>query len=415
MKEYNFFVNTLQESLINCTTKPKLEWQNDALKLVNGYASDELRRLIPIDKRKAYGAFFTDSLLAEKIIDDSEIVYPENATFYDPACGAGNLLLAACNTIKKRRLTKSFYRGTDLHESFIAASILRLEINNLLNDSHNSNKDYELRTSDGLKKNEFYKQATHIITNPPFNLTVPIEKPKWSNGKVSAAALFIDKIIEFSNPGVTIIAILPDVLRSGTRYEKWRKMVEYNCDLIKIELLGQFDKYADVDVFCLKAIKKNAPNDTTQSVDFWKTNNVDLKSSLDSLFNISVGTVVDNRDKHEGKKLPYIVSRGLVGWKEYKKFDKFRLHYGKSVDSPFVVIKRTSRLGDKYRTVASLINTNQPVFVDNHLIILKPKSGLLIDCKFILKKLQEVEVSNWINNQIRCRHLTVKVIAKIPL
>ncbi len=89
-----------------------------------------------------------------------------------------------------------------------------------------------------MKSNEHYDKATHIIVNPPFNLVSTTENLACSQGKVSSAALFIDKIVQNINPGTSIYAILPDVLRSGSMYEKWRQMVQQNCTTETAKLLG---------------------------------------------------------------------------------------------------------------------------------------------------------------------------------
>ena len=65
--------------------------------------------------------------------------------------------------------------------------------------------------------------------------------------------------------------------------------------------------------------------------------------------------------------------------------------------------------------MATIINTHQPSYVDNHLIILKPKSGLLRDCKTALQILKDQRTDDWLNESIRCRHLTVKIVKQIPV
>lgn len=133
------------------------------------------------------------------------------------------------------------------------------------------------------------------------------------------------------------------------------------------------------------------------------------------MFDVCVGPVVDNRDPHEGTIRKYIVSRGLEGWSETKDVPLNRKHKGKSFSSPFVVIKRTSRASDPHRAIATIINMPNPVYVDNHLIVLKPKSGTLKDCFKALEIFKDKRTDDWINDQIRCRHLTVKIASKIPL
>lgn len=426
MNGYNQFIDKLKIDLKSYLSTPKEIWDEMAAKYVNGLAADELRRLITIETRRQYGAFFTDSLLAKKVLKYLNPSFSSNSFIYDPASGAGNLLIAVSDYIEELHINLNWENhllGTDIHNEFVEATKLRLITNYLLKHPFSSlseykaqnNKHYSIIKADGLIKNEFYEKATHIVVNPPFNQVITDEKLNWSKGKVSAAALFIYKIIQNSNPGVSIAAILPDVLRSGSRYEKWRFMVAKECIIEKTKLLGQFDEYADVDVFAISLTKRQ--KSITRSVKSARLalKNIDHTKTLEDLFDICVGPVVDNRDEKEGPSHSYIVSRGLKGWSIQKEINLNRKHQGKTFNSPFVVIKRTSRMGDSHRAVATIINVPNPVFVDNHLIILHPKSGALKDCWKALAVLKDSRTDNWLNDKIRCRHLTVKVVLKIPI
>ncbi len=420
---YNQFVNKLKIDLKNFPSTPKKLWKEKAIKNVNGFAADELRRLVGIETRRQYGAFFTDSLLAKKVLEFLKPIINKNSIIYDPACGAGNLLIAIMNYASESNINLAWEKhlfGTDIHNEFIDAAKLRLITNEILLNHNNIsseyasaiNKKYSLLTADGLLKNKFYEKATHIIVNPPFNQIVFDEKVNWAAGKISAAALFIDKIIKNSNPGVSITAILPDVLRSGTRYEKWRNMVENECKIEEEILLGQFDKYADVDVYALQLTKRKKIRVKKNTKEFGNANS---SATIKDLFDICVGPVVDNRDIHKGESLGYIISKGLENWEQKKEFNLMRKHKGKSFKSPFIVVKRTSRMSDLSRAKATIINISSPVYVDNHLIILKPKSKSITVCRKILNLLKAKKTNQWINEKIRCRHLTVKIIKDIPL
>jgi len=410
MKDYIQFVDQLKHHLSIPEKKNSSKWKLKAGSFVDGLASEELRRLVDLETRRQYGAFFTSSETAKALLSEAQMDYSGSCIFYDPAVGAGNLLIAARNAAAKTASQVTLL-GTDLHEEFIAAASLRHQINEALNDDQ-VNCNIELDVADGLQDNEFYRRATHIVTNPPFHQLTADKEVDWAIGKVSAAALFIDKTINFITPGTVILAILPDVLRSGSRYERWRKMVEHKCSIQNISMLGQFDKHTDIDVFSLLLIKRTI-YDKSPNLS-WKPD-VENRTCIADSFNVSVGNVVDNRDLQEGPELPFLVSRGLESWKEINTVNRLRKFKGRSIDSPFLVIKRTSRMGDKYRAAATIINVHSPVYVDNHLIVVCPKTGKLSDCKKLLKKLQSEQVNDWINQQIRCRHLTVKVVSKIPI
>lgn len=419
---YKKFVDFLKSELSSFYSAPEEEWRSKATKCVNGLASLELRRLVNLETRRKYGTFFTDSVLARQVLNFLKPDFTKTSIVYDPACGAGNLLICVANYLFDKKINlegNGLLLGTDIHEEFIEAAKTRLLMNELLLAQDNLTQfsnfyksQFSIQLANSLQPNEFYNKATHIVINPPFNLMLPDEKLSWSRGKVSAAALFLDKVIEHVNPGTSIYAILPDVLRSGTRYEKWRNIIAQKCNSGKAKLLGQFDKHTDVDVFAIKLTKKKKTSFAIKpTVDTSKK----PQRTIDDIFHVCVGRVVDYRDPHEGKRRGYVVSKGLKGWTENRRINLKRKHKGKAFESPFVVIKRTSRKGDAQRAVAAIINTPGPVYVDNHLIILKPKSGTLKDCYMALSNLKMTKTDFWLNDKIRCRHLTVKVVSKIPV
>ena len=421
MKEYKQFVNLLESKLQSFLKEPKVNWKDTALKYVDGFAADELRRLVKLKTRRENGTFFTESVLGKKVLSLLRPDFNKDSTVYDPTCGASNLLISVADYVRKENNIQNFecrLLGSDIHIEFVEASRIRLQMNQLIYGTDRKNRkifEKNIIQADGLLPNKFYQRATHIIVNPPFNLLTSNNQLTWAKGKVSAAALFVDKIIQYSNAGASILAILPDVLRSGTRYEKWRELVDQSCIVEKVKLLGQFDKHADVDVFALKLTKRTEITTISGTNTKWQSNNNNNGKTLSDLFDICVGPVVDNRDPHEGNSLKYIVSRGLVGWSETSDVNLTRRYQGKSFASPFVVIKRTSRMGDTHRAEAAVINTPNSVYIDNHLIILKPKSGKIADCRKAVNFLKDKKTDDWLNKEIRCRHLTVKIVSKIPI
>ncbi|MES2701887.1 MAG: N-6 DNA methylase [Bacteroidota bacterium] len=413
MKEYRQFVDELNRLINGYSKTAESNWKKDAAKYVNGLASERLRNLVPLSNRRACGAFFTMDELASRVLQAHQLKFEKKAIFYDPACGAGNLLIAVRNyyAASSKKLNIQV-RGTDIHEEFINATNLRLRIWELYERGKVVDYSSNVAVCDGMKDNTFYQLATHVVVNPPFNQMDSPVNLQWASGKVSAAAVFVDAIIENIRPGTQIVAILPDVLRSGSRYHKWREHISAACTIDTVNLLGQFDKHADVDVFSILLTKKKSGS----PADLSKWNNaVTAQTVISDLFNVTVGPVVDNRDLHTGVLRPYIVSKGLQNWIEIGDRLQTRQHSGKAIESPFVVIKRTSRHGDGHRALGTLINIPEPVYVDNHLIILKPLSGLLQDCQQLLDVLQRQSTNQWIDEQIRCRHLTVNVIKNIPV
>jgi len=88
---------------------------------------------------------------------------------------------------------------------------------------------------------------------------------------------------------------------------------------------------------------------------------------------------------------------------------------GPAFNPPFVVIRRTSRPGDKFRAVGTAILGAKPVAVENHLIACTPKDGSVETCRVLLRQLRKPETNDFLNRTIRCRHLTVSSVKHLPL
>src|SRR4051794_20716637 len=69
---------------------------------LNGEASRELRRRVPLKLRRASGAFFTGSDLAAQLLALSRVRKIQPRRYYDPTCGAGDLLLQVARRLPRR-------------------------------------------------------------------------------------------------------------------------------------------------------------------------------------------------------------------------------------------------------------------------------------------------------------------------
>ena len=87
---------------------------------------------------------------------------------------------------------------------------------------------------------------------------------------------------------------------------------------------------------------------------------------------------------------------------------------GRVFSPPFVVVRRTSRPGDKHRALGTIINNARPVAVENHLLVLLPKDGTVKACRELLRVLRKPQTTQWLDQYIRCRHLTVSALADLP-
>ncbi|MDL2122782.1 MAG: N-6 DNA methylase [Deltaproteobacteria bacterium] len=396
--------------------------------ILNGETTLALQRLVPINVRKKAGIFFTSTILSDKVADHLAPILRTGVKLIDPACGAGNLLLACakylpsgCNLQDTLKIWSNHILGYDLHYEFIRAAQLRLTF---LAASIHPDETITLahlqpaNIFKGLKVGDVFahtpvKQNVCMIVNPPFGYMQAPEDCQWAAGKIQIAGWFLEKLLRTAPEGQHVVAILPDVLRSGTRYRKWRNMLSALCVSIDIELAGRFDTNTDVDVFILHAVV--GIDDTGQLQ--WpipRLHNRETRHIISDFFDVHVGSVVPHRDSLEGPSYPYIHARMAPAWQTIDHISEERPCRGTVFFPPFVVVHRTSSPSDKNRCVATIVNEKRKVAVENHLLVLLPHDKSLQSCKQLLEVLKSPQSSEWLNERIRCRHLTVVALRELP-
>lgn len=377
-----------------------------------------------INSLRDLGIFFTGEELSAECAKIIASTLNEHSKVIDPCCGAGNLLVAltkflpVCKTLTET-LAKwnSLLHGFDLIEDFVDAAKIRIIFQALNRGVHIDEKNLQenmkiltnIKCKNGLDDDVSQDAFSHVLINPPYNQSLLKEYKYWSGGKVNLAAVFVDKYITDAKKGMHIVAILPDVLRSGTRYEKWRCAIDQLVSG-EIKLKGRFDKKTDVDVFILNGFINNVNLGLN-----WVSEKKKYQQ-LSDYFSVSIGKVVPYRDPQEGEPHAYIYPGLLNSWDEIDSNDiaSIRRHRSIPVLPPFITIKRTSSPKDKNRAGAHLIYGSKPVYVENHLIVIKANDDNITKYKKLLDHLKSAEVNFFLNDVIRCRHLTVKVVKEIP-
>lgn len=421
---YRTYVSRLQ--VLMHETRRRSDWEEQVVAALNGEASTELRRAVSLKTRRKYGAYFTGTTLGERLLQKCSS-FDASRIFYDASCGMGDLLLAAAKDLP---LAKSLPQtlaqwgrqltGTDLHPEFVAGAKTRLvllarhrhQIAGGLSVSPDRFFPY-IRVGDGLAGRTAFQRATTLLLNPPFGLVKAPKDCDWAGGRISQAAMFLITALERSCPGTELLAILPEVLRSGSFSERWRNRVSELAQVHLIERYGIFDQSADIDVFLLRLVRRaeGAPPRKNK----WPTPRAARWATVADYFDVHVGPVVPHRDKISGPKRSYIHARCVPTWVVMKKFTETRRHKGPAHKPPFVVIRRTSRPGDTYRATATVIGGSQPVSVENHLIVCQPLDEELSTCERLLADLKSTTVNDFLNEEICCRHLTVGVVKRIPV
>jgi N-6 DNA Methylase len=428
MQSFRSYIDRLHILLARATKEPSpSEFLKEMDAALDGQPRDELRRSVAVSQLRSAGAFFTGSRMARRVVSRLTSSLVGEATVLDPACGAGDLLIACTQHLPHRSdfastlvEWKTRILGRDVEPEFVRATRVRLALAALRREPSGSRLRLppidelfpEIRAGSSLSEHELYQRASHIVINPPFTMVDAPDSCSWGGGKVNGAALFMEACVTRSKPGTRVFAILPEVLRSGSRYEKWRQMVAEHASISGIETLGQFDRVTDVDVFMVLAVVRG--DGASRACAPWTPLQQSSSGRITDKFDISVGAVVPHRDPREGPWLPFLQARGLPSWEAVSSVGARRRFKGRAVQPPFVVVRRTSRPGDKSRAVATLVTGREKMAVENHLLVLRPKDGSSRACRQLLAILRDDTTSEILDKRIRCRHLTVQALGELP-
>lgn len=394
--------------------------------ILNGGVGAELRRRVALEERQRIGAFFTGANLRSRAFE-SVLGSFFDGTVWDPACGAGDLLLSYAGMLRvPLDITEAISSwggqllGSDTEHIFVRAAKARLVLSAYYRGARRLTAQIstleesfpEIRQENSLLVSSVHEPA-NIVLNPPF-VTVPASHDcEWGKGSVCSAAVFVETCLKRAKPGTLIIAILPDVLRTGARYERWRQLVQEFANIRRLEIYGTFDPQADVDVFILELEVYGERMLDAGLAGPWGVQQRAQKTLGEQCI-ISVGSLVPHRHKEEGPELTFLHSKDAPPWGSIDKLKSRRRFMGTSVQPPFVVIRRTSSPRDKQRAIGTIINCENPVAVENHLIICRPHATTLDACRKILEVLKSTRTTEWLNSRIRCRHLTVDAVRGIP-
>ncbi|MFH9353519.1 hypothetical protein [Kitasatospora sp. NPDC017646] len=434
---YTTFTDQLRVLATDVTRGAWGRVEQDVHAALNGQAAEQLRALVPLQVRREEGAFFSGGEVRSKFSDliGNDGRNDQSLGYWDPTCGAGDLLLAAASQLPKGpsleqtlRQWGSLLRGEDLQSPFVEVARLRLFLAAAARHGEQGVRS-DVRVEAGLRAFRRVRVADglaslrstsgyqgHLLLNPPYGSVPASDGCDWATGAVSQAAVFTLAGAQALGLGQRLSAILPDVLRSGARYEAWRARLEAVLNVKHVDLYGQFDAHTDIDVFLLDGSRRRRVSAPT-SCGLWWPDPI-AKASLEDAFEIRVGTVVDNRDPHDGPEVAFLTARDLADVEAGRSLARTRQFAGRLVAPPFVAIRRTSRpgpgAGGAARAAGVIVTGRTPVAVDNHLITAKPTVGGVKECRRLLKVLSSAEVSEWLDQRIRCRHLTVGVVRALP-
>lgn len=211
--------------------------------------------LVTPEIRAELGIFYTPPEFATRLLDSLpiEAIAPGERRVFDPACGSGNLLLAAIERLEllmpggwspseAHAWLKTHVSGSDVDP--IATEIARLS---MLVSSLPLGNNWEIETRD-------------VLEDPPrIEPTIIVSNPPWRNlrGKRAEAATdFLNRSIEMLAPGGLLACVLPASWLSTTTARQGRKRLADGCEVFEVWRLPRdlFEeaRYSSAVVFCRK-------------------------------------------------------------------------------------------------------------------------------------------------------------------
>ena len=147
-----------------------------------------------MSKRRAAGAFFSPPAIVDTVRERLRGTIKHDSRVLDPACGAGDLLLAAAREFPPLPSTANLIDvwgqrlyGRDLYSEFTDAARARIVI--LARTISGGDPSHpgplgsalpEVRVGSGLTEKATYLAATHIVMNPPFGLVKTRDDVPWA-------------------------------------------------------------------------------------------------------------------------------------------------------------------------------------------------------------------------------------------
>jgi hypothetical protein len=390
--------------------------------LLNGVPYSVFRRAVSIETRREIGAFFTSDVMASALARKLADRIDDNALVLDPTCGIGDLLLARAAILplgptlsQTLALWGDRLAGFDTREDLVRLTKVRLCM--LARARGAFTGDIDLLDSFPLlqaadmsapESQALLERADAVLFNPPFGKTTSDKTLTWAGGEINAAAIFLDHLTGALKPSTPIAAVLPEVLRCGSRYRRFRAMLTARGYVGDFEAQGRFDPWTDVDVFTTLLTRSTNPGP------LWRATDKVRGPTIEDLYEVRVGTVVPHRDPKSGDVRAYICAKTTPAWNENFIPQTRLAHPGRAFTPPFVAIRRTSSPSDRLRAVGTIVTGREPVLVENHLLVAAPKDASLAACEALLKLLRTQAVNDHLNDLMRCRHLTTGAIKSVP-
>ena len=323
---------------------------------LDGQPDRALRRLVSVGQIRRCGAFFTGIRLSDAALGPLLRSLSANSRIDDPALGVGDLLLSCAAVLPvKATLTATLktwrqcFSGRDIHNEFVRAACLRLTLTawrrtTVPKSMGKIDLDWAfpgLQTGCGLEDSDAIERATHLVMNPPFSMVDSRPGREWGSGKVNAAAVFVDQCLDAARDGTRLVAILPEVLRGGSRAPAVAAAGRIKNALESDGIDGP--GFREMPTLMFSCSTLSYPDTIPPKAWDWGQMTGETELQVGDFFEVLVGPVVDYRDPHHGPWRLFIVSHAVPRWQVLDDIPTRRRFAGRVLQPPFVVVRRTSR------------------------------------------------------------------------
>ncbi|WP_226470107.1 hypothetical protein [Luteimonas panaciterrae] len=395
--------------------------------LINGHANDMVYKLLPRKDRRVHGVFFSGSTWARALVEQLNI--EQWSRFLDPSAGTGDLLLEICKGLPLEETSTLTIKAwekrlgaIDLRESFLRIAWARIQAlamtrhRETIDTSHFRPLPRSFRAGNLFTTPLTLHSGDCLVMNPPYQRMLAGRDSYVGAGKRSAAALHVEYVLRSAPENVGLIALVPDVLRSGSSYKGFREALRNRMEITSFNGHGSFGGDADIDVAILRAVTKSlAVKVSAVELLTPSQKSTGTLEKVADLCSVGVGPVVPHRTEETGRPHGYLTARNSPIWGAVETPTEKARFEARLQNGPFVVVRRTSSPKDKQRARATLVRGKGPWLVENHLLVISPRSGTIKDCQKIIKNFKDFRTDEWLNHHIRCRHLTVEAIASVPI
>lgn len=164
----------------------------------------------------------------------------------------------------------------------------------------------------------------------------------------------------------------------------------------------------------LQAVAASKPDGAAR----WATEATSVRSqafgTVGGCFTARVGSVVPRRTPGTVSRAPFVTARAMQPWISIDQVESEAPMANRFDSGRFVVVRRTSSPRDGQRIRANLATDTRAIGVENSHMVLARLIGGVAACHRLMANLFDPRTNEYVNDRIRCRHLTVDSVRGMP-